>query len=947
MSKNLDQNSFLFAGNGDFIEDLYLKFLENPENVDDYWRNFFNNLDEVQSQALKSTLGASWLPRKSKVILPPEKKPETKQVKIESPSKIYNINSLIADYRAYGHLFAKLDPLSLAKQNNMIKLDLARYGLVEEDLNIEVDLNNLSLGLSKCTINQLITRLKEIYSSTVGYEVSHLASDEEKEWFYQNIEQMNIHHSLSKEQKIEALKDLIDVETFEQFIHNRFPGAKRFSVEGGESAIVALKEVIKSATHVSHAEEVLIGMAHRGRLNVLTKIMNKDYASMFSEFQGNLAHLEELNIAGDVKYHLGRSTEYVTDEGRKIHLSLTANPSHLEAVNPVVMGKVRAKQDGLGDLNREKVMSILIHGDAAFSGQGVVAESLAMSPLAAYDTGGVMHLVINNQVGFTTLPKDARAGRYSTEFAKIIQAPVIHVNGDDIEKVLMVANIAESYRNKFKKDIVIDIICYRKYGHNEGDEPMFTQPIMYSMIKNKKSCSDLYIEALEPQNIISQKEIEDYTKNRMVFLDKKLEEAKSYKPSEEEWLKGKWTGLDKKERVKQEKTTTGIKLDFIKNIGKALTTYPSEMAINSKITRLIEQKKKMFETGEGLDWSVAEALAYGSLMVEGSNIRMTGQDCKRGTFSHRHAVLFDQNTEFEYISLNHIAEKQGKLEVHNSNLSEYGVLGFEYGYSLIDPKNLTIWEAQFGDFANSAQIMIDQFIVSAEVKWLRMSGLVMLLPHGYEGQGPEHSSARLERFLQLCAEDNLQVINCSSPANFFHAIRRQIHSKYRKPLIVMSPKSLLRHRLMTSKIDEFLENTSFRTVIGEETEIVNGSDVKRVVLCSGKVFFDLYEAREKANIKNIALIRIDQYYPFPEEELANELKKYPNAEIIWCQEEPRNMGAWYFIESRLEKSIKLAGHKAARPVYIGRPESASPSAGYLKMHNAEQAKLIEQVITGV
>lgn len=945
MSKNLDQNSFLFAGNGNFIEDLYLKFLENPENVDNYWRDFFNNLDEGQSQALKSILGASWLPRKNKVILPPEKKTEAKQVKTEDSSKIYNINLLIADYRAYGHLFAQLDPLNMVKQDENIKLGLAHYGLLEDDLNIEVDLNNPSLELGKCTINQLISRLKEIYCSKIGYEIHHLASDEEKEWFYQHIEQMNIHHSLSKEQKIEALKDLIDVESFEQFIHNRFPGAKRFSVEGGESAIVALKEIIKTATYVGPVEEVLIGMAHRGRLNVLTKIMDKDYASMFSEFQGNLAHLEDLNIAGDVKYHLGRSSEYVTSQGRKIHLSLTANPSHLEAVNPVVMGKVRAKQDDLGDINREKVMSILIHGDAAFSGQGIVAESLAMSPLNAYNTGGVMHLVINNQVGFTTLPKDSRTGRYSTEFAKIIQAPVIHVNGDDIEKVLMVANMAESYRSKFKKDIVIDVICYRKYGHNEGDEPMFTQPIMYSIIKNKKSSTALYLEALVAQNVISQKEIDDYTKNRMVFLDKKLEEAKTYKPSQEDWLKGKWSNLDKKDRVKQEKISTGIKPDLVKTIGKALTTYPSDMNINSKIIRLIEQKKKMFETGEGFDWSVAEALAYGSLMMEGSNVRMTGQDCKRGTFSHRHAVLFDQNNEFEYTSLNHIADKQGKLEVYNSNLSEYGVLGFEYGYSLIDPKNLTIWEAQFGDFANGAQIMIDQFIASAEVKWLRMSGLVMLLPHGYEGQGPEHSSARLERFLQLCAEDNLQVINCSSPANFFHAIRRQIHSKYRKPLIVMSPKSLLRHRLMTSKLDEFLENSSFKAVIGEESKLV--SEVKRVVLCSGKVFFDLYEARENANIKNIALIRLDQYYPFPEEELANELKKYPNAEIIWCQEEPRNMGAWYFIEHRIEKSIKLAAHKAGRPIYLGRAESASPSAGYLKMHNIEQAKLIEQVITGV
>ena len=947
MSKDFDQNSFLFAANSAFIEDLYLKYLESPSNVDDYWRGFFSNLAEDQRQALRATTGASWLPRKNKVILPPEAAPVTKGQKATLPeqtSKTYNVNLLIAEYRAYGHLLATLDPLGMEKLQDCIKLDPQHYGLSDGDLDIEIEINHQSLGLNKCTIRQLLSRLKEIYCSKVGYEIHHLVSDEEKEWFYQHIEQMNLHHALTNEEKIEAFKDLFDIEGFEQFIHTRFPGTKRFSIEGGEAAILAVKEIIRTATVENKVEEVLIGMPHRGRLNMLTKVMGKSYAAMLSEFQGNLAHMEELNISGDVKYHLGKSADYLTNDGRKVHLSLTANPSHLEAVNPVVMGKVRAKQDSVNDKNREKVMAMLLHGDAAFSGQGVVAEGLSISSLAGYTTGGVMHIVVNNQVGFTTLPKDGKAGRYCTEFAKVIQAPVIHVNGDDVEKVVMVANMAESYRNKFKKDIILDIVCFRKYGHNEGDEPMFTQPIMYNLIKNKRSAVELYGEYLSSANIMTAAQIAEYKQEKMKFFDQKLEEAKSYKPSEEDWLKGKWSNLNKQDRVKVQNLPTGVKLEILKKVGQALITCPKDMNVNSKVLRLLEQKKKMIETGEGIDWAAAEALAYGSLMLEGSNIRMTGQDCKRGTFSHRHAVLFDQNNENEYTSLNHISADQGKFEVINSNLSEYAVLGFEYGYSLIDPKDLTIWEAQFGDFANGAQIMIDQFIASAEVKWLRMSGLVMLLPHGYEGQGPEHSSARLERFLQLCAEDNMQVINCTTPANFFHAIRRQIHRKFRKPLIVMSPKSLLRHKLMVSDLKEMQEGSSFRPVIGEIDKIVADKDVKRVVLCSGKVYFDLYEAREKAAIKNIALVRMDQYYPFPANELADEIKKYVNAEVVWCQEEPENMGAWRYIENKIESCLEAIKHKYGRPKYVGRPEAASPSAGYQKMHIIEQLKIIEQAI---
>jgi 2-oxoglutarate dehydrogenase E1 component len=940
----IDRESFLFSANADFIEELYLKYIENPGNVDDYWQNFFAQLgDENASRSIK---GASWLPRKNKVILPQEVSPATlnKKPATNSCDKIDSVKLLISQYRAYGHYLAKLDPLCLEKDStSSAGLELSHYGLSESDLDLQVMVNHESLGLNSCSIRDVIARLKEVYCTSVGYEVSHLSSDEEREWFYTYVENMTRSYTLSKEEKIDALKELIDVEGFEQFIHSRFPGAKRFSIEGGEVSILVVKEVIKRAAIESKLEEVVLGMPHRGRLNMLTKVMGKDYAAMLSEFQGNLAHMEELNISGDVKYHLGKSSDYIAENGHKVHLSLTANPSHLEAVNPVVVGKVRAKQDGLGDKNREKVMGILLHGDAAFSGQGVVVETLCLSDLESYRTGGTMHVVVNNQVGFTTLPKDARAGRYPTEFAKVIQAPVIHVNGDDIEKALMVARIAEAYRHKFKKDIVIDVVCYRKYGHNEGDEPMFTQPIMYELIKSKQSSVDIYSNHISASGLFSQEQIIEYRKEKMSFFDQKFEQAKSYKPQESDWLKSKWQGFEKHDKVTEPEKATGLSIDKLKQIGEALVNYPQDMKLNSKVLRFLEQRKIMLESGKSLDWGVAEALAYGSLLLEGSNVRMTGQDCKRGTFSHRHAVLFDQVTENEYTSLNHITTSQGMLEVANSNLSEYAVLGFEYGYSLVDPNNLVIWEAQFGDFANGAQIMIDQFISSAEVKWLRMSGLVMLLPHGYEGQGPEHSSARLERFLQLCAEDNMQVVSCSTPANLFHVIRRQIHRKFRKPLVVMSPKSLLRHKMVVSNLDEMTDGTRFRPVIADD---IACDKVKRVVLCSGKVYFDLLEKREQNAVNNVALIRVEQLYPFPMKELSAELEKYKDVEVIWCQEEPKNMGAWHYIQSKIERCMREIGHNS-RPKYVGRAESASPSAGYYKIHIIEQDKLITQAITGV
>jgi 2-oxoglutarate dehydrogenase E1 component len=769
----------------------------------------------------------------------------------------------------------------------------------------------------------------------------HLENPEERLWIQQKLETYGKDFDLTKEEKQAALFDLIEAEAFENYLHTKFPGTKRFSIEGGEGAITAMEHTIKESVKYG-IREVIIGMAHRGRLNTLTKVMGKPYHAMLSEFKGELAYPSTMDIPGDVKYHLGTSSDVEIDN-HKIHLSLTANPSHLEVVNSVVLGKVRAKQDQRSDKDRREVLGILIHGDAAFAGQGSVPETLYLSQLNGYHTGGTIHIIINNQIGFTTNPRDARSSRYCTDALKSINSPIFHVNGEDAEAVVYATKFACEYRAKFKKDIAIDIVCYRKYGHNEGDEPFFTQPIMYQAIEKHDSPDIVYLKKLIAEGTVTQETYDDYKKKFKDFLDKEYQISQNYKPTQADWLQGKWGNFEQAD-INRNEEKTGVKIVNLKKLGLKLSEYSSTFNINPKIERQLLIKRKMFETGKDIDWGTAEALAFATLIADGYNIRMTGQDVKRGTFSHRHAVLFDQKTENEYIPLNNLLDNQKNfLEIYNSNLSEFGVLGFEYGYSFTEPNTLTVWEAQFGDFANGAQVIIDQYIASGEAKWLRMNGLVLLLPHGYEGQGPEHSSARLERFLQLCAKDNIQVVNCSTPASYFHVLRRQLCRSFRKPLVVMSPKSLLRHKSVVSNLKDMDQNTTFKPVLDEAEELVSPSKINKVIICSGKIYYDILDRRQELKLKDTAIIRMEQLYPFPSSDLANVLSKYNNAEIIWCQEEHENMGAFYFVEPRIEKVLKQIKHSCKRARYVGRARSASPAVGYMKLHQIEHKKLIDEV----
>jgi 2-oxoglutarate dehydrogenase E1 component len=935
------RNSFLFGENSIFIEELYAKYLIDSSSVSAEWQVYFKDFHENNIPTLNRT---SWSNKTKSVIGVKEEVIEKKNNNISATSQTkkdltYICLFLLQEYRKNGHLLTNLDPLGLERQFNekTYNISLEQFNLTSEDLSYVVDMpapNTLFNGL---TIEDMIVKLRSIYCNTTGYEIDYISSNEQKQWLYNKVE-LQKHINFTKEEQHNLLQDLVELEGFEQFVHNRFPGAKRFSVEGGESAILAMSEIIKFACKTNKVEEYIIGMAHRGRLNVLTKILKKPYISVLSEFQGNVTQSKEISFLGDVKYHLGKSSDITYSDGSKIHLSLMPNPSHLEAVNPVAQGKVRAEQDIIKDNKREKIAGMLIHGDAAFAGQGSVAESLSLGDLEGYKTGGTMHVVINNQVGFTTLSKDARLSRYPTEFAKIIQAPIIHVNGDDVEAVINAAIMAEEFRHIFKKDIVLDIFCYRKYGHNEGDEPFFTQPKMYTKIKTMETVASIYASKLN-----AHEEYKDKISKFQKILDADYNQAKENTNSKLDWLEGNWSGMNSERNIFK-KQKTAVSIENIQKIGAALTSYPDNFNINSKIKRMLEQKKQAFAEEKNIDWGTAESLAYGTLLLDGIDVRLTGQDCKRGTFSHRHAVFFDQETEEEYIALNNIDSNQHKFEVHNSNLSEFAVLGFEYGYSTASPNYLTLWEAQFGDFSNGAQVIIDQFIASAETKWLRMSGLVMLLPHGYEGQGPEHSSARLERYLQLCGENNMQVVNCTTPANFFHVLRRQVIDRtFRKPLIVMSPKSLLRHKMVVSDIKDFTGDTSFQEVIDDIN--VTKSKVKKIVLCSGKVYYDLLAEKIEQNAEHVAIIRIEQFYPFPHELLKDILAKYnQDVQIIWCQEEPKNMGAWTFLVHLIEDVLIELSFKNNRVIYIGRSVFSSPSEGYAKTHIEEQKNIITKAI---
>lgn len=944
---NLQNTSYLFGSNAVFIEELYGLYSKNPESVDPEWRSFFSSLGDNAQDILTSLNGASWRPNHNRIIGFVDKK-EIAQQKAKTPSvaasaqdlgNAVKATNLINAYRTYGHMYVNLDPLGIVKPQYNAQLDFKTHGFSEEDLEQEVYIGG-AFGVERAPLKDLYYVLNSTYSARIGAEFMHVENPEERSWFQRKLEATAGTVSITNEEKLTALQDVMEAEQFENYLHVKFPGTKRFSVEGGENLISALEVIVRNSAE-GGVREFVLGMAHRGRLNTLTKVMGKPYHAMFSEFKGELPYPDYMEIPGDVKYHLGNSSDRQVN-GQHIHLSLTPNPSHLEVVNAVVLGKVRAKQDMSGDKERAQVLGILIHGDAAFAGQGSVMEALSLSQLEAYHTGGTLHVVVNNQIGFTTNPKDSRSSTYCSDIAKFISAPILHVNGDDAEAVVYAAKLASEYRSLFKKDIVLDIVCYRKYGHNEGDEPFFTQPIMYNIIKSKKNPADSYAEHLIGSGLITAQDYQARKEKFKNFLDTEFAIAQDYKPAKADWLEGNWSQL-KQSQARREEVETGVKSKTLKELGKKLCEVPQDFSVNPKIARQLEAKHLMIESGQGIDWGTGEALAYATLLNENYSIRMTGQDVRRGTFSHRHAVLVDQHNEKNYLPLNNLTAKQSAhLEIHNSNLSEFAVMAFEYGYSITNPMMLTIWEAQFGDFANGAQVIIDQYVASGEAKWLRMSGLVLLLPHGYEGQGPEHSSARLERFLQLCARDNMQVVNCTTPASFYHVLRRQMHRNFRKPLVVMSPKSLLRHKLVASSLSDVAEGTRFKPVIGETEKLVADAKVRKVIICSGKVYYDLLEKREQLKVNDVAIIRLEQIYPFPKFSLADELQKYANAEVVWCQEEHENMGAYYFVEPRIEKVLATINHKAKRAKYCGRMRSASPAVGYMKLHLNELAKFLEE-----
>jgi len=951
MSSSAALSSILTGFNAEYIANLYREFLKNPSVVDSSWRSFFDTLCDDEKSVLSELTGASWSAKEFKKPNVPfgvttaddvvkSAKPANKTEL--SPSAIKDSISavmMVKAYRMYGHFAANLDPLGLKQPMGHPELDTSRYGLTDD--NKSVYLGGI-LGFENVEIGVLVQKLRSIYCSHVGVEVQQVIDTNERAWL-ENLIETRLQTVFKTDEKKTFYKQLVAAQGLEDFIHTKYVGTKRFGLDGGESYIPCLEEIARRGVELG-IREVNVGMAHRGRLNTLTNVMGKPYTKLFAEFNGVPSTPDGTPGSGDVKYHMGYSNDRQI-AGATVHMSLTPNPSHLEVVNPIVTGKVRGKQDIYGDVKRKEVLTMLVHGDAAFAGQGLVMETLMMSELAGYTVGGTAHIIINNQIGFTTTPDCSRSGPYSSDLAKMLGCPIFHVNGDDLEAVTSVSRMAIEYRQQFGRDVVIDLICYRRNGHNEGDEPMFTQPIMYKAIKDKESVRSIYGRQLVAEGILTEASAKAEVDAFMKQMEEAFEASKTYKVNKADWLEGKW--MDMKPAYGDERRgSTAITVDKLKSFGEKLSTVPTGFNLNSKIARQFEAKKEMITKGDGFDWAMGEALAFASLLDEGHPVRLSGQDCERGTFSHRHSVVNDQVSEAKYIPLNNLSPKQEKFEVINSPLSEAAVLGFEYGYSWADPNALVIWEAQFGDFVNGAQVIIDQFIASAETKWLRMSGLVMLLPHGAEGQGPEHSSARLERFLQLSAEDNWQVCNFTTPANYFHALRRQMKRDFRKPLIVMSPKSLLRHKLAVSKTEDFIGQTTFHRILwdGNRDALVKPKDMKRVILCSGKVYYDLFEEREKRGIKNVMILRLEQLYPFPSQALMEELSYYPNADVVWCQEEPRNQGAWSFVRELIEDAMGKMKHKAGRLAYVGRDSAAAPATGYAKRHALEQARLVDEAL---
>ena len=844
---------------------------------------------------------------------------------------------LIRTYRVRGHLAAKLDPLGLSRPEIPADLSPAYHGFTDADLDRPIWICGV-LGFEQATVREIVRVLQETYCGHIGFEYMHINEVEERRFIQERIESADETVQFTREGKQSILTKVIHAEQWEKFLAKKYVGTKRFGLDGGEGAVPALEAVIKYGGQMG-VTEIDVGMAHRGRLNVLTNVMAKPAKAIFHEFAGGATNPADVGGSGDVKYHLGTSSDREFD-GNKVHLSLLPNPSHLEAVDPVVLGKARAVQTIRGDVEGDTVLPILLHGDAAFAGQGVVWECLSFSGLPGYGTGGTIHFIINNQVGFTTSPQFARSSPYPSDVAKGIQAPILHVNGDDPEAVTWACKLAIEFRQMFNRDIVIDMWCYRRFGHNEGDEPSFTQPQMYAAIKKHPPISEIYGKRLIGEGVVDQAWIETATKQYVAQLEEEFQSAVSYRPNKADWFEGRWAGLGRPDEpvLGRRNIQTAIGEDQVKRLGEVLTNVPEGVAVHKTLQRIIDAKKEMFASGQGFDWATAEALAFGSLLADGACVRLSGQDSGRGTFSQRHAVWVDQNSGEKYIPLTKV--EGGRFEVRDSPLSEFGVLGFEYGYSLADPKTLVLWEAQFGDFANGAQPIIDQFIAAGEAKWLRASGLVMLLPHGYEGQGPEHSSARLERYLQLCAEDNMQVAYCTTPANYFHILRRQMRRDFRKPLIMMTPKSLLRHKLAVSTLADFTGDSHFRRILSDLNPPAEG-ETRRLVLCSGKLAYELMEARDAGGDLGVEIVRVEQLYPFPSEPLVKRLKSMSKLQdLIWAQEEPKNNGAWHFLEDQLEQCLADSGHAGMRPQYAGRNASASPATGLAKRHAAEQAALI-------
>ncbi len=982
LNQSFLQTSFLDGANAAYIEEMQDQYARNPGSVPDQWRHFFESLQEGAGTSEIEPSNPSWavpltqLETNGELVaaltgdyeqlhseLHGKLSGHAYQHGVEmSPAASFRAIQdsiralmLIRAYRAMGHLAADLDPLGLTDRLIHRELEHETYGFTDADLDRPIFIDRV-LGLETATMRQIVGILRRTYCQHIGVEFTHITNPAQKSWIQERIEGEEKEISFTVEGKKAILNKLIEAETFEKFADVKYTGTKRFGLDGGEAMVPALEQIIKRGGQLG-VKEIIIGMAHRGRLNVLANVLAKPHRAIFNEFKGGSFKPDDVEGSGDVKYHLGASSDRIFD-GNNVHLSLTANPSHLEIVDPVVLGKTRAKQDqhACDPEERNCVLPLLIHGDAAFAGQGVVAECFGLSGLKGHRTGGSIHFIINNQIGFTTNPRFSRSSPYCTDVAKMVEAPIFHVNGDDPESVVHVAKIAAEFRQKFQKPVVIDMVCYRRYGHNEADEPMFTQPRMYRVIKKHTPVATRYGERLVAEQILTENQVDKMRSDFRAHLESEFSAADYYKPNKADWLDGRWSSIGFAEDEAR-RGNTGVELDILRDLGRRITKVPGDFNAHKTVKRLLERRHEMIERGTGIDWAMAEHLAFGTLLAEGFPVRLSGQDSERGTFSQRHSVLIDQETERRFTPLRHISPDQAHYEVINSMLSEEAVLGFEYGYSLAEPNALVLWEAQFGDFANGAQVLFDQFLSSGERKWLRMSGLVCLLPHGYEGQGPEHSSARLERFLQLCAEDNWQVANCTTPSNYFHALRRQLHRKFRKPLILMTPKSLLRHKRVVSNIVEMGPGKTFHRILWDDADqrrphpasefrLKPDNEIRRVVMCSGKVYYDLADEREKAGINDVYVLRIEQLYPFPARTLIQELNRFVNAnDFVWCQEEPKNMGSWTFIEPNLEWVLDHIGANNTRAAYAGRPASASTATGLLSRHLAEQKTLAQEALS--